>query len=167
MVSIWLKLVSVEVLPPRMLQWHADLDATYPGTPSSAGNCSDGVDPALSVFVEVTLFKALSGEQLGEKVVFDLSRQDEHVRGLSLRALIALGRRHEQVDGEAVNYAYYFIMTDGHRVDCEARVYDKIVDYVDRLESIPVEEGSRREADSRYHRLDLLQYASRPALPSS
>jgi len=44
-------------------------------------------------------------------------------------------------------------------VDCKARVYDKIVDYVDRLESIPVEEGSRREADSRYHRLDPLNDA--------
>ena len=47
-------------------------------------------------------------------------------------------------------------------MECEARVYDKIVDYVDRLESIPVEEGSRREADSRYHRLELLQYATAP-----
>ena len=79
-----------------MLQWHADLDATYPGTPSSAGNCSDGVDPALSVFVEVTLFKALTGEQLGEKVVFDLSREDEHVRGSPFGALIAMGS--EDVD---------------------------------------------------------------------
>ena len=90
-----------------------------------------------------TLFKALTGEQLGEKVVFDLSGEDEHVRGLSLGSLIAMGRRHEQVEGEAANYAYYFVLTDGHLVECEARVYDKIVDYVDRLESIPVEEGSR------------------------
>ena len=96
------------------------------------------------------------------QVVFDLSGEDEHVRGLSLGSLIAMGRRHEQVEGEAANYAYYFVLTDGHLVECEARVYDKIVDYVDRLESIPVEEGSRREADSRYHRLELLQYATAP-----
>ena len=82
-----------------MLQWHAEVDATYPGTPSSAGNCSDGVapvDPALSVFVEVTLSKALTGEQLGEKVVFDLSREDGHGHGSSLGALIAMGS--EDVD---------------------------------------------------------------------
>ena len=95
-------------LPPGMLSEHADADDAYPGTPSSAGACSDGVDPSLSVFVEVTLSKALTGEQLGEKVVFDLSRQDEHVRGLSLGSLIAMGRRHEQAEGEAANYAYYF-----------------------------------------------------------
>ena len=165
MVSIWLKLVSAEVLPPRMLQWHADLDATYPGTPSSAGNCSDGVDPALSVFVEVTLIKALTGERLGEKKVFDCSSAEERAHGWSLGSLIAMGKKHEQVEG--ANYTYYFVQADGRHVDCKARVYDKIVDYVDRLESIPVEEGSRREADSQYHRLDLLQYASRPALPSS
>ena len=66
---------------------------------------------------------------------------------------------HEQVEGEAANYTYYFVQTDGRCVDCQARAYDKIVDYVDLLDLIPVEEGSGREADSRYHRLDLLQYA--------
>ena len=90
------------------------------------------------------------------KVVFELSRTN--ASGSSLGALIAMGRRHEQVEGEAASYAYYFVLTDGHLVDCEARVYDKILDYVDRLELIPVEEGCRREADSRYHRLELLQY---------
>ena len=85
-----------------MLQWHAGVDATYPGTPSSAGNCSDGVDPALSVFVEVTLSKALTGEQLGEKKVFDFSRVDDG-RGPSLGALIAMGKEHEQ----AANHTYF------------------------------------------------------------
>ena len=90
-----------------MLPRHAEADALYPGTPNSAGNCSVGVDPSLSVFVEVTLSKALTGEQLGEKVVFDLSREDGHGHGSSLGALIAMGRRHEQVEGEAANYAYF------------------------------------------------------------
>ena len=50
-------------VPPSVLQWHAEADEAYLGTPRSAGNCSD-VDPALGVFVEVTLNKVLAGEQL-------------------------------------------------------------------------------------------------------
>ena len=149
-------------VPPSVLQWHAEADAAYPGTPRSAGNCSD-VDRALSIFVEVTLVKALTGEQLGEKKVFDLSRADERCRGWSLGSLLAMGKKHEQAEGEAANYKYFFVQADGRHVDCKARVYDKIVDYVDSLDLIPVEEGSGREADSRYHRLDLLQYAYAPA----
>ena len=89
---------------PSMSRVHGEADAEFPGTPSSAGNCSD-VDPALAVFVEVTLIKALTGEQLGEKKVFDLSRADDG-RGPSLGALIAMGKKHEQVEGKAANYAY-------------------------------------------------------------
>ena len=116
------------------------------------------MDPALAVFVEVTLIKALTGERLGEKRVFDVSRVDDG-RGPSLGALIAMGKEHEH----AANYAYYSVQTDGRPVDCKARVYDKIVDYVDLLDLIPVEEGSGREADSQYHRMVLLQYAYAPA----
>ena len=49
-------------VPPSVLQWHAEADEAYPGTPRSAGNCSD-VDPALGVFVEVTLIKVLTGDE--------------------------------------------------------------------------------------------------------
>lgn len=80
-----------------MLPRHAEADALYPGTPSSAGNCSVGVDPSWSIFVEVALLQAVAGVQLGEKVVFDLSREDEHHRGLSLGSRIVMGRRHEEV----------------------------------------------------------------------
>ena len=62
------------------------------------------MDPALAVFVEMTLLKALTGEQLGENVVFDLSR--ENVSDPSL-ALIVVGRSHERDEGEAANYGYY------------------------------------------------------------
>ena len=50
---------------PRMLHRHEEADAFYPGTPSSAGNCSDvdQPDPALQVFVEVTLNKVLTGDE--------------------------------------------------------------------------------------------------------
>ena len=112
--------------------------------------------------MEVTLINALTGEQLGEKKVFDLSRVDDG-RGPSLGALIAMGKKHEQAEGQAANYVYFFVQADGRHVDCKARVYDKIVDYADRLDPIPVEEGSGREADRRYHRLVLLQYACAPA----
>ena len=146
-----------------MLQWHAEADEAYPGTPRSAGNCSDvdQPDPALPIFVEVTLHKALTGEQLGEKKVFDCSSAEERAHGWSLGSLIAMGKKHEQVEG--ANYTYYFVQADGRHVDCKARVYDKIVDYVDSLDPIPVKEGSGREADTRYHRLVLLQYAYAPA----
>ena len=142
-----------------MLRNYADADDAYPGASSSAGACSDGVDPALSVFVEVTLRKSLSGEQLGEKKVFDVSRSvyDEHDHGPSLGALIAMGKEHER---EGANYTYHFFLTDDRRVECTERIYDKLVWYVDMLESIPVEEGSRRHADSRYHRLELRQHAT-------
>ena len=58
---------------------------------------------ALSVCVEVTLRSFRTGEQLGQKVVFDLCTGDEH--GTSLGALIAMGKEHEH---EAANYTYYF-----------------------------------------------------------
>ena len=45
-----------------MLRLHAEAEEAYPGTPMSAGNASD-VDPALSVFVEVTLIKVLTGDE--------------------------------------------------------------------------------------------------------
>ena len=148
-----------------MLRSYADADDAYPGTPSSAGTCSDGVDPALSVFAEVTLRKSLSGEQLGEKKVFDVSRaEDEHAHGPSLGALIAMGKEHER---EGANYINYFFLTDDRRVECTDRIYDKIVWYVGRLESIPVEEGSRRHADSGYHRLELWQYATGGRTPAA
>ena len=48
-----------------MSQRHAEADEAYPGTPSSAGNCSDvdEPDPALQIFVEVTLNKVLTGDE--------------------------------------------------------------------------------------------------------
>ena len=102
--------------------------------------------------------KSLSGEQLGEKKVFDVSRaEDEHAHGPSLGALIAMGKEHER---EGANYTYHFFLTDDRRVECTERIYDNIVWYVDMLESIPVEEGSWRHADSQYRRLELRQHAT-------
>ena len=109
--------------------------------------------------------KGLSGEQLGEKKVFDVSRaEDKHAHGPSLGALIAMGKAHE---GEGATYTYYFFLTDDRRVECTELRYDKLVWYVDELESIPIEEGSRRHADSRYHRLELRQHATGRRTPAA
>ena len=51
-------------------------------------------------------------------------------------------------------------LTDNRRVECAKRINDNIAWYVDMLESIPVEEGSWRHADSWFHRLELRQHAT-------
>ena len=142
------------------LALHAEADKAAPTTPTEASDSSVESDPSSEVLVEVTLRRAISGDQLGRTVIYNVTRgAPDHITDLG--TLIAWAREHEK-EGDGA-YSYFFMQSDGRRVDCADRVYDKIVDYVDNLESIPFErDGSltTRHEDCRYHRLDLLQYES-------
>ena len=129
------------------LALHAEADKAAPATPTEADDSSTDVasDPSSEVHVEVTLRRAISGDQLGTTVIYNVTRGAlDHIT--SLGTLIARAREHEK-DGKA--YSYFFMQSDGRRVDCADRANDKIVDYVDRLEPI---RGLRRS-----FRLDLLR----------
>ena len=148
------------MLPRMALALHAEADKAAPATPTEADDSSTDVasDPSSEVHVEVTLRRAISGDQLGPTVIYNVTRgAQDHIT--SLGTLLARARQHEKEGDRA--YSYFFMQSDGRRVDCADRVYDKIVDYVGHLESIPFErDGSltTRHEDGRYHRLDLLQY---------
>ena len=150
-----------------MLAEHTEADKAAPTTPTEADDSSTDAasDPSsevlvevTEVLVEVTLRRAISGDQLGRTVIYNVTRgAPDHITDLG--TLIAWAREHEKEGDKA--YSYFFMQSDGRRVDCADRVYDKIVDYVDSLETIPFQrDGSltTRHEDGRYHRLDLLQY---------
>ena len=136
------------------------VEIAEPDTPPSRGHISsDGVESEAEdakLFIEITLRRAVSGEQLGRTLLLNMSLRSDATK--SLGSLIAIGKGYEYRAN--VVYSYFFQLTDGSTVDCAAHVYDKIWAYADRLEPIPTDPDSTYHPDNRLHRLNLQQYVS-------
>ena len=131
-----------------------------PRTLSTASDDSDTADSEEDVlYIEITLRRAVSGEQLGHPQVINNARSRNRV--MSLGSLMVMGRDYEEYRNNV--YSYFFEIDDGERrtVDCAAHVYDKVIDYVDCLEPIPIDPDHRLttlRTQDRLHRLSLQQY---------
>ena len=109
------------------------------------------------LYIEITLRRAVSGKQLGHPQVINMSKSKN--RQMSLGSLVAMGRRFEYETHKA-EYSYFFEIDDGERrtIHCASHVYDKVIDYVDGLEPIPIDPDhilTTSRTQDRLHRLIL------------
>ena len=121
----------------KRARWYAEAEACKPQTPSTASDDSAECDQDQGVlYIEFTLLHAVSGKQLGLPQVMNMSKSKN--RQMSLGSLVAMGRRFEY-ERHKTEYSYFFEIDDGERrtIHCASHMHDKVIDYVDSLESIP------------------------------
>ena len=142
-----------------LLETYKEAEACELQTPSTASDDSAEWDQDV-LYIEITLLRAVSGMQLGLPQVINMSKAKN--RQMSVGSLIAMGRDFEY-ERHKTEYPYFFEIDDGERrsIHCASRMYHKVIDYADFLESIPIgpDHATIRTQD-RFHRLVLQQYAA-------
>ena len=127
---------------PKRKPWrsYSAAEAGKPRTPSTASDDSAEWGQHQGVlYIEFTLLNAVSGKQLGLPQVMNMSKSEN--RQMSLGSLVRIMGRRFEYETHKAEYSYFFEIDDGERstIHCASPVYDKVIDYVDVLEPIPID----------------------------
>ena len=114
------------------------------------------VEPAM--WVEVEIINALAGTRVGKVRSYKMSGPAHH-KNYTLGDLLLFAARAEEKDQ---GFFYTFVLEDGTIVDCYEMAEMKLLDFMSKLPTLPMEPTARRHhtnPDDRVYRLTLLRVA--------